>query len=58
MPRYSIIEVDRDYRTVSGHEVKSFANRAEADEWCRKESWTGYRYWVEGEIADASHTPH
>jgi hypothetical protein len=58
MPLYSITEVDRDYRTVSGHEVKAFENRAQADEWCRNASWTGYHYFVEKEIASAPHPAH
>lgn len=41
---FRIVEVDRDYRRVTGVETKYFASLKEAKGWARKESWTGYDY--------------
>jgi hypothetical protein len=46
MRKFEIIEVDRDYRKVTGAEVKEFPSKADADAYCRKESWTGYTYYA------------
>lgn len=46
METFEIVEVDRDYNTITNILEMSFINLEEAEEWCRKESWTGYFYYV------------
>ena len=46
MKSFDIVEVDKDYNTVSRIFTMQFADLKEADEWCRNESWTGYFYFV------------
>lgn len=49
--RVEIIEVDNDYRSYSGSEIKEFFSLKEAQKYCDDESWTGYSYiigWYEG----------
>lgn len=46
--KFTIIEFDKDYRTITDHLVKEFKNEKEAREWCRKNSWTGYDYFIKG----------
>lgn len=50
MPIFEILEVDRDYRTLSGIEHKEFPTRDGAKKWCRENSWTGYDYVVGDEV--------
>lgn len=47
MRNFTIIEIDRDYRTYTGSEIKEFDSLQEAEEYCIKESWTGYDYYVD-----------
>ncbi|MDF2809522.1 MAG: hypothetical protein K0S56_553 [Microvirga sp.] len=46
-----IVEVDRDYRTVTDTKFMDFSSDEAAREYARKESWTGYSYhaytWAE-----------
>lgn len=39
-----IVEIDRDYRTVSGVEYKYFSSDDEAKLYASQNSWTGYTY--------------
>ena len=41
---FRIVEVDRDYNSVTGVETKFFNSLKEAKEWARSESWSGYDY--------------
>lgn len=49
MKQFEIVEVDKDYNTVSRIFDMVFDNLEEAKEWCRKESWTGFFYFVRKE---------
>jgi hypothetical protein len=44
---YTIVEVDRDYRVVTGVETKVFESKEAAEQYAREKSWTGYDYYVE-----------
>lgn len=44
--KFNIIEVDRDYRVVTDNYTKEFPSKKEADEYCRKKSWTGADYYA------------
>lgn len=44
---FTIIEFDRDYRTVTGHERRAFESLEAAEAWCAEQSWSGYSYYVE-----------
>lgn len=46
MKLFEIVEVDKDYNTVSRVFTMQFNQLSEAEEWCRNESWTGYFYFV------------
>lgn len=41
---FRIVEVDRDYHTVTNVETKFFSSLEEAKKWARSESWSGYEY--------------
>lgn len=41
---FRIVEVDRDYNSVTGVETKFFNSLKEAKEWARSESWSCYDY--------------
>ncbi|MGX1418353.1 hypothetical protein AB7M43_008445 [Bradyrhizobium elkanii] len=56
MPMFEIIEVDRDYRTISGIEDREFVSKEAADKWCEESSWTGYRYFVSNRPAIGPHS--
>jgi len=43
---FRVVEVDKDYRTVTDVETKYFKSLEEAKAWAKKESWTGYDYHV------------
>lgn len=44
--KFEIIEVDRDYRTITNTLFKYFDTEKDADKWCEEKSWTGYDYSV------------
>lgn len=44
-----INEIDKDYRAWTGSEVKEFKSLKEAAEYCSKESWSGYSYYIDSE---------
>lgn len=46
MTEFEIIEVDRDYRTVTNVYRKEFKSKKDAQEYCEKKSWAGYYYFV------------
>jgi len=50
---FEIVEVDRDYGTVTKVDWKEFETRDDAEKWCRDESWTGFAYHVDR----AKHAP-
>jgi len=43
---FEIIEVDRDYNSVSDVKWMEFDSREEAEKWCKNETWTGHYYFV------------
>jgi len=45
--KFTIVEFDKDYKVVTGTAVKKFNSLEEAEEYCKKESWSGYYYFVE-----------
>lgn len=51
LKRFEIVEIDRDYHTVSGIEYMDFPSKAAADAYCKRESWTGYRYFAKEVLA-------
>ena len=48
MSKYTALinEFDKDYRSYSGEVTISVSSWEEAEEWCKKESWSGYMYSV------------
>jgi hypothetical protein len=43
---FEIVEVDRDYNTVTDIKSMEFESREAAEKWCRDETWTGHFYFV------------
>lgn len=43
--KFEVTEVDRDYNTITKTTIMEFASQQEADDWCRKETWSGYYYF-------------
>lgn len=41
-----VVELDRDYRTVTDTEFKDFQSNEDADRYAREKSWTGYEYYA------------
>lgn len=42
--KFQIVEFDKDYHAVTDTKIMNFNSQKEADEYCRKESWSGYSY--------------
>lgn len=49
-----INEFDNDYRTVTETIEKEFSTVEDARLWCRHESWSGYRYFVDVDLTKAA----
>lgn len=41
-----IVEVDRDYRTVTDTTFMDFASEEAAKDYASKKTWTGYQYYA------------
>ena len=44
--KFIIIEVDKDYHTITSMQKKDFNNLKSAENWCKENSWSGYDYFV------------
>lgn len=44
--------IDKDYRAFTGSEEITVSSWDEAEEYCRKSSWSGYDYYVYGLVDD------
>lgn len=45
-----ITEVDKDYGSYNDTITKEFESLIEAEEWCRKASWSGYAYFIDRDL--------
>lgn len=45
-----ITEVDKDYGSYNDTITKEFYSLIEAEEWCRKASWSGYAYFIDRDL--------
>lgn len=51
--RVFITEYDKDYRSYTDTIEKEFESLQEAEEWCRKASWSGYAYFIDRSLTKA-----
>lgn len=45
---FTITEIDKDYRALSGTAKLEFKSWNDAEKYCKEESWSGYDYFVSG----------
>ena len=45
--KFVVIEFDKDYHTISDHNVASFKTKEEAEKYCKENNWSGHSYFVE-----------
>ena len=43
--KFMVVEVDRDYNSITSYKVMEFETVTEAKAWCHSETWSGYYYY-------------